>query len=31
MAPEALAFHKFALDRLNGVLMKDAAAPINPR
>jgi hypothetical protein len=31
MAPEAVAFHKFAIARLNNVLMKDAAAPINPR
>lgn len=31
MAPEALAFHTFAMERLNQVVMKDAAAPINPR
>ena len=31
MAPEAVAFHKFAMERLNKVVMKDAAAPINPR
>jgi ectoine hydroxylase-related dioxygenase (phytanoyl-CoA dioxygenase family) len=31
MAPEALAFHKFAMDRLSNVVMKDAAAGFNPR
>jgi hypothetical protein len=31
MDPEAVAFHKFAMDRLSGVVMKDAAAPFNPR
>ncbi len=31
MAPEALAFHRSTMERLNGVLMKGAAAPINPR
>ncbi|MFO1058872.1 MAG: phytanoyl-CoA dioxygenase family protein [Dongiaceae bacterium] len=31
MDPEAVAFHKFAMDRLSNVVMKDAAAPFNPR
>jgi hypothetical protein len=31
MAPEGVAFHKFAMERLSKVVMKDAAAPINPR
>jgi hypothetical protein len=31
MDPEGLAFHRFAMERLSNVVMKDAAAAFNPR